>query len=143
LPCGHYAPGDDQRGEREANEVQMTYDLAVWEGERPEGDRAGEVFAQLYSRYLDVASVPPSRAIEEYVAALLVRWVDMTEDEEDVSPWSDGPMINNASGPILYFAMRYSMAEEVSAAAARMAADRGLICFDPQWNCLRPSADES
>jgi hypothetical protein len=38
--------------------------------------------------------------------------------------------------------MRDSMAEEVSAAAAQMAADRGLVCFDPQWNCLRPIAAE-
>jgi hypothetical protein len=76
------------------------------------------------------------------VEALLARWIDITEDEDDVSPRSDGPLIDNASGPIIYFAMRYSMAEEVSAAAARMAADRGLVCFDPQWDCLRPTVDE-
>jgi hypothetical protein len=66
----------------------------------------------------------------------------MTEDEEDISPWSDGPMINNASGPIIYFAMRPSMADEVSAAAALMAAERGLVCYDPQWDQLRPTEDE-
>jgi hypothetical protein len=66
----------------------------------------------------------------------------VTEDEDDVSPWSDGPLIDNASGPIIYFAMRYSMAEEVSAAAARMAADRGLVCSDPQWiACVPPSTN--
>jgi hypothetical protein len=39
------------------------------------------------------------------VDALLTRWIDMTEDVDDVSPWSDGPIINDASGPIIYFAM--------------------------------------
>ena len=86
---------------------------------------------------------PPTPAIREYVAALLDRWIDMTEDDEDISPWSDGPLVDNASGPIIYFAMRYSMADEVSAAAARMAADRGLVCFDPQWDRRRPTAEEA
>jgi hypothetical protein len=121
----------------------MSYDLAVWEGERPADADGGAALESLYKQYLDTSvAVPPTPAIREYVAALLARWVDMTEDEEDVSPWSDGPLINNASGPIIYFAMRYSMAEEVSAAAARMANERGLICFDVQWDCLRPTADE-
>lgn len=121
----------------------MTYDLAVWEGERPPDAAAGDAFERLYEKYLGSADdVPPTAAIREYVTALLARWIDMTEDEEDISPWSDGPLMNNASGPIIYFAMRYSMAEEVSAAAAQMAADRGLVCFDPQWNCLRPTAAE-
>ncbi|WP_250008795.1 hypothetical protein [Actinoplanes sp. M2I2] len=66
----------------------------------------------------------------------------MTHDEEGISPWSDGFLIGNASGQTICFAARYSMAEGVSAAAARMAADRGLIRFDPQWNCLRLAADE-
>jgi len=121
----------------------MSYDLAVWEGEHPADDDAGEVFQRLYRQYLDTpAEIPPTSAIRDYVTALLARWIDMTEDEHDVSPWSDGPLINNANGPIIYFAMRYSMADEVSAAAARMAADRGLVCFDPQWNRLRPTPDE-
>jgi hypothetical protein len=121
----------------------MTYDLAVWEGERPADTDAADAFNRLYEKYLDSSDdVPATPAIREYVKALLARWIDMTEDEEDVSPWSDGPLMNNASGPIIYFAMRYSMAEEVSAAAARMAADCGLVCFDPQWNCLRPTGAE-
>ncbi|MGQ5259587.1 hypothetical protein ACTWLT_02395 [Micromonospora sp. ZYX-F-536] len=119
----------------------MSYDLAVWEGDEPTDDgEGGRVFQQLYRKYIDAEDeTPPKPRIRAYVHALLERWIDMTEDEEDVSPWSDGPMIGNASGPIIYFAMRYSMCEEVSAEAARMAAERGLICFDPQWDRLRPS----
>jgi hypothetical protein len=121
----------------------MSYDLAVWEGSRPLDAEGGEAFERLYRDYLESdVEVPPTQAIRDYVMALLARWVDLTEDEDDSSPWSDGPLINNASGPIIYFAMRFSMADEVSAAAARMAAERGLVCFDPQWNRIRPTTDE-
>ncbi|MET8528547.1 hypothetical protein [Micromonospora sp. NPDC005172] len=119
----------------------MSYDLAVWEGGAPTDDGEGRrVFQQLYRKYIDTEDeTPPTPRIRSYVHTLLERWIDMTEDEEDASPWSDGPMIGNASGPIIYFAMRYSMCEEVSAEAAKMAAEQGLICFDPQWDRLRPS----
>ncbi|GIM93210.1 hypothetical protein [Paractinoplanes toevensis] len=122
----------------------MSYDLAVWEGECPADLEAGQAFEQLYSQFIESpGATPPTPAIREYVAALLATWVDLTADENDSSPWSAGPLINEASGPIIYFAMRYSMADEVSAVCARMAADRGLVCFDPQWNRLRPTADET
>lgn len=74
------------------------------------------------------ASVPRIRA---YVLALLERWVDMPDDEHDVSSWSAGPLMDEASGPFVYVTMRY-MCEEVSAEAARMAAEHGLVCYDPQ-----------
>ncbi|MFC6023864.1 hypothetical protein ACFP2T_47895 [Plantactinospora solaniradicis] len=121
----------------------MTYDLAVWEGDQPADDVAGAAaFVQLYGKYIGAdGNVSPTPRIAAYVEALLDRWVDMTEDD-DASPWSDGPLINNASGPIIYFAMRYSMAEEVSAEAARMAVERGLVCFDVQWDRLRPAPEE-
>ena len=109
----------------------MSYDLAVWDGDKPaDNAMAGEVFTQLYDRYIDTD--------EEYVAALLARWVDLTEDEEDTSPWSTGPLIGEAAGPLIYFPMRYSMAEEASAYAAHLAASMGLVCFDPQLRLLRP-----
>jgi hypothetical protein len=121
----------------------MTYDLAVWEGARPASDAEGSAtFETLYAQYIDQGDTEPTPAIRGYVEALLARWIDMTDDEQDVSPWADGPLIRNASGPIIYFAMRPSVADEVSAAAARMAAERGLVCFDPQRDQLRPAEDE-
>lgn len=83
----------------------MSYDLAVWEGERPADDKAaGRVFSDLYDRYIDgEVEEPPSERVATYVAALLERWCDLTEDEEDTSPWSTGPLIGEASGPLIYF----------------------------------------
>ncbi|MFE9123631.1 hypothetical protein [Streptomyces sp. NPDC007172] len=68
--------------------------------------------------------------IAAFVSALLERWPDLTEDEDDISPWSTGPLI--------YFPMRWSMAVEASAYAAGVASSRGLNCFDPQARQLRP-----
>jgi 8-oxo-dGTP diphosphatase len=119
----------------------MSYDLAVWEGERPEdATTAGQVFADLYDRYISGERQPPAAPISEYVNTLLERWCDMTGDEEEDgnSPWSTGPLIRSASGPLVYFAMRYSMAQEASAYAANLAASMGLVCFDPQLNELWP-----
>ncbi|WP_372347452.1 hypothetical protein [Streptomyces sp. KL116D] len=69
---------------------------------------------------------------------LLERWCDITEDDEDTSPWSTGPLIDEASGPLIYFAMRWSMAEERRSAYAVAAAESmGLVCFDVQRGRLR------
>lgn len=99
---------------------------------------ASQAFADLYARFAKSAEQqPPTVLITEYVSALLERWCDMTEDEDDTSPWSTGPLISEARGPMIYFPMRYSMAEEASAYAANLAASLGLVCFDPQLNQLR------
>ncbi|ATZ28159.1 hypothetical protein SLAV_31935 [Streptomyces lavendulae subsp. lavendulae] len=118
----------------------MSYDLVVWEGARPTDDKtAGKVFADLYNHYIEEGpNHPPSERISAYVAALLERWCDLTEDEEDTSPWSTGPLIGEASGPLIYFPMRWSMADEASAYAADLAHSMGLVCFDVQWDRLRP-----
>ncbi|TVZ75361.1 hypothetical protein [Streptomyces sp. BK340] len=118
----------------------MSYDLAVWEGERPANDKiASRVFNDLYDRYLDgETQKPPSERIAAYVTALLERWCDITEDREETSPWSVGPLIDSASGPLIYFGMGWSRAEEASAYAADLADVMGLICFDVQENRLRP-----
>ncbi|MEU3529842.1 hypothetical protein AB0E62_39425 [Streptomyces sp. NPDC038707] len=118
----------------------MSYDLAVWEGDRLADDKtAARVFNDLYDRYIgSEVEEPASERIATYVAALLERWCDLTEDEEDTSPWSTGPLIGEARGPLIYFPMRWSMAEEASAYAAAVAESMGLVCFDVQQNRLRP-----
>ncbi|MER5399818.1 hypothetical protein [Streptomyces sp. NPDC002599] len=118
----------------------MSYDLAVWEGERPTDDRtAGRVFNDLYDCYLDGENMlPPSERIAAYVGALLERWCDVTKDVEEASPWAAGPLISEASGPVIYFALRWDRAEEASAYAAALAGSMGLVCFDLQQRQLRP-----
>lgn len=121
----------------------MSYDLAVWEGEPPSDDRAGcAAYLRLYETYLgdESTEVDPTRAIRSYVEALREHWGD--NGDGGLDPWSAGPLQGEASGPIIYFTMRFSVAEEASARAASTAAARGLICFDPQLEVLRPTAEE-
>lgn len=118
----------------------MSYDLAVWEVERPVDDAAAaQSFTDLYDKSIGTgeAGVPPTERIVAFVAALLERWPDLSEDDADRSPWSTDPLIREARGPLIYFPMRWSMAEEASAYAARVASSMGLNCFDPQARQLR------
>ena len=118
----------------------MSYALAVWEGQKPESNEsAAQMFEELMDRWQEGADgVPPTPNIAAYVEALLDRWPDITTEEGESSPWADGPLINNAMGPIVYFSLIWSMAEEASTFAADLAASQGLACFDPQAEVLRP-----
>jgi hypothetical protein len=112
----------------------MTYDLAVFEGDPPADDRAGAAeFRRLYETFMnsDVATSPTDR-IAAYAMALLVRYPDIDTDAGVDSPWSSGPLLGEASGPLMSFPMVWSRCEEVSAWAAQLAADHGLNCYDPQ-----------
>lgn len=120
----------------------MSYDLAVWEGDRPADDEAGMKFyreqivpqLQAYDPRNPIAPTPRIRA---YVEALLERWPDITDDD-DGSPWSTSPLMCEAVGWFVYFPMVFSMADEASAFAADLARQHGLVCFDPQLQRLGP-----
>jgi hypothetical protein len=116
----------------------MSYDLAVWDGDRPLDDRqASLTYDELYERYLesDDVAVAPEPRIVAYVEALVARYPDSV-DRSVV--WASPPVIEEASGPIVYLLMSYGKAEEVSAYAATLAREHGLVCFNPQGECLRP-----
>jgi hypothetical protein len=117
----------------------MSYTLAVWEGPRPASDaEALETFDALMERHQGATpGQEPTPAIARYVGTLLERYPDITGDDGEDSPWADGPLMNNATGPLFYFAMVYSQAEDASEFAAAMASEQGLVCFDPQTGKLR------
>lgn len=114
-----------------------TRSLAVWEGGSPPGDlAAGQTFEELYDRFVRRSGwedcnphEPPTERIVAYVAALLERWPNPTEDEDDQPVW-EGGLIGNERGPLVYFGVRWNVAEEVSAFAAQVATSMGLVCFD-------------
>lgn len=117
----------------------MSYDLAVWEGKQPADDAAAcAMFNELYAQYIDAdVEHPPTPDIVTYVDLLLRKWPDLPDDTDDISPWAAGPLIGEAAGPIIYFTLRWSMAEVASAFAVEKASVLGLVCFDPQQNRLR------
>ena len=85
--------------------------------------------------------ITPSPRIAEYVEGLLARWPDIESDAGLDSPWSDGPLLGNASGRLFYFEMTYSsnrdLLREAIDYAVALAAERGLVCYDPQYSSLR------
>ena len=113
----------------------MSYDIAVWESDRPSDDaEALKVYEAMWEKYEDAAP-PPSPAILEYARALTAKYPDLddlSDDEVDTSPWADSPLEGNIMGPFFYFAMTYSGAERALPFVAETARARGLVCFDPQ-----------
>ncbi|MGW5641098.1 hypothetical protein, partial [Streptomyces sp. NPDC003832] len=120
------------------NDALVSYDLAVWDGDRPlDNRRASLTYDELYERYLESDDVvaPPAPRIVAYVEGLLARYPD---DVEGSVVWASPPVIEEASGPVVYLLISYGKAEEVSEYAAELAREHGLVCFDPQGECLRP-----
>lgn len=118
----------------------MSYDLAVWEGERPADDGAArQECRRLYDRFIGSRELQsPTPRIAAYVGALLDRYPEDDTPEGEDSPWAGGPLIRCASGPFLYFPMMYCQCDGASAWAAQVSWDHGLVCFDPQTGQLRP-----
>jgi hypothetical protein len=117
-------------------------DLAVWEGPQPaSNEEAVRTFKALYERFLDAErDAPPTNRIAAYVGALLDRYPDLTELDDDViedSPWTDGPLIQNASGRFMCFCVvGNEVGEEAWTHAVSTARSAGLVCFDPQSGAL-------
>ncbi|MFG1848304.1 hypothetical protein [Micromonospora carbonacea] len=117
----------------------MSYDLAVWEGAQPSNDdEGGAVYDQLYEKYMAGEEVAPTPGILAYAEALAERWAVLTEG--GAPGW--GSLLDDASGPMIYLTMPYGLAGELSAEAARLAAEHGLVCYDPQAEHLRPAHND-
>ncbi|MEU8890471.1 hypothetical protein [Streptomyces sp. NPDC048442] len=118
----------------------MSYDLAVWEGPRPSDDAvAVNVFDALRAACMG-QSIPPTDLIRQLVGDLVERWPDLgqgDEEADDAIPWSTGPLISEASGPLIYFGMVFSKYDQAAEFAVERARALGHVCFDPQdWRLL-------
>jgi hypothetical protein len=112
----------------------MSFDMSVWQGERPADDAAARTtFRALYGTYIEREyPTPPTSKIAGFAAILAKRWPDDTDEAFDESPWAAAPLIREASGPFMYFAISHSRADEAAPFAAATAARLGLVCFNPQ-----------
>ncbi len=115
----------------------MSYDLAIWMGDRPKDDAAAAAtFESLHAKYLSgVTTLAPAPTMLAFLAELTKRYPDLTElDDEDVDDgvWSDAPLVNNASGPLLYLGIVHSRVDEVVPHIVACATARNLVVFDPQ-----------
>lgn len=115
----------------------MSYNLAVWEGEHPRNDEhAVDVFEALRSLYRDDDAVAPSPGIKRYVEAMKSRWPGPTAKPDDPSPFASGSLMENVSGPLIFFGIRQEVVIEVGSDAAYVARKLGLVCYDPQHKRL-------
>lgn len=116
----------------------MSVDLAVWEGPPPGDDtEAARTFVDLSQRFLQRTHVTPSARIADYVGALLARYPDLTDEGDDDVPWGSGPLIRNASGPILMLDLKLNdVFEEGWRFCVETAQAHGLVAFDPQASTL-------
>ena len=95
------------------------------------------VFEALYDRYIDREyPTEPTAKIKEFVETLTARFPDLDalgNNEVDDSPWADSPLLGNASGPFIYFAMvTNDAAQRAWELALATAAQLDLVAFDPQ-----------
>jgi len=116
----------------------MSYDLAVWEGARPESD---ELALAHYQRQMALADAlyesrqppaPPTAAIAELLQAVTARF---PADEED-GVWSVPPSAADVGGSFAYLTMTFPGAARAGDAVVEMALARGLVVFDPQTTAL-------
>ncbi|WP_237530578.1 hypothetical protein [Streptomyces sp. SID3212] len=73
----------------------MSYDLAVWDVDRPFDNRAASsIYDELYLESDDVVVTPAPRIVA-YVEALVARYPD---DADHSVVWASPPVIDEASG---------------------------------------------
>jgi hypothetical protein len=117
----------------------VSYDLAIWEGDRPaDGAAARDEYRQLRARYMRSEPEPPTPPIAAFIRALLDRYPEIDTEAGEDSPWADGPLMRDASGPFCYLPLVYSQCGDASAWVAQVAQEHGLVCCDPQTGKLRP-----
>jgi hypothetical protein len=119
----------------------VSVDLVVWEGPQPAGDsEARAAFDELSARFLDAPRSPPTQAVADYVSVLVGRYPDLSEDDDVRVPWGSGPLIKNASGPLVYIDMKLnSVFQEGWRYSVDTARSHGLVAFDPQSGRLADS----
>lgn len=114
----------------------MSYDLAVWSGPAPANDEAaGEEFERRADA-TEGEATPASPEIEAFVQELLGQYPDLGETGDAHSPWAAGPLLEEASGGFIYFAMTYPGAQQAMEFIVGVADRHRLVCFDPQAAAL-------
>ncbi|TDD29769.1 hypothetical protein E1218_03105 [Kribbella turkmenica] len=109
----------------------MSWVLVAWDGPVPaSADDAARIFEELESSVSE--DDPPTDAIRGYVEELLARWPDITEDRSEDSPWADGPLIANASGPLFVFSLGLRSLSESIPYCTEVARRRGIVLYDQE-----------
>lgn len=114
----------------------MSYDLAVWVGERPASDAvAGQEYerrAEAVDAFTDVELAAAVPEIQAFLDEVLTRFPGLGEPGDEDSPWAVGPEPGDVNGDFAYLNMTYPGARACLEAVVEIAHRYGLVCFDPQ-----------
>lgn len=114
----------------------MGYYITVWDGPTPTNrERANQIREQLYREAHP--RVEPSDAMREFVSALQREWPGTRGDPMAGTPWKYVPLENEAAGHLFDTVLTFGSAHSAVPRIARMAEERGLVFFDPQFPKLR------
>ena len=131
LPIWAIEKADD----RGCHTTGMSYDLLIWEGDRPASDAVAlQHFKDTIARMRTEDPVPPTPSIRSFVESLLAPEFDDPSTLAEEIAW----VLKTAHGPSLLLNMPWRHAKDMSAAAAELAHDQALNCYDPQMTRQRP-----
>ena len=106
----------------------MSFDLAIWAGEKPSTDEAAlETFQMLMETYEEEErqDTPDDRLV-----ALTAEITRKYPDDDSGAVWAFTPLKPN--GPLLHLNLRWGTSDEVLDFIVAAATRHGLVCFDPQ-----------
>ena len=116
----------------------MSYDLALWVGERPTSDEAAADEYERRMSYLEELDdearlAPASPRVQAFLEELLREFPPLGESEDDGdSPWAVGPEPGDVNGDLVYLNMTFAGAERAYDGVLEIARRHGLVCYDPQ-----------
>ena len=116
----------------------MSFDLAIWVGEKPaDNTEALRTFQRLTSSV--EGTEPPDPLLRACKREITGRYPDDLRGLLPGSIWASGPL--DAHGPLLYVNLRWDVSYEALDFIARTAAKHGLVCFDPQGSQVVEQGD--
>jgi hypothetical protein len=113
----------------------VSYVLAVWDGDMPADNAQAAIEYQRLIELTEDREIPPTPKVRRYVQALLTRW---PEEGDEARPWSDGPLMNNATGPLFEFGLSTFLGEQPFVYCQDLAREHGLVLFDLESEELLP-----
>ena len=114
----------------------MGYYITVWDGAPPASSlEATKIHERLYREAHP--RVELTDTMRDFVAALRREWPGIPEDPVSGTPWKYLPLEDEAAGSLFDTVLTFSSAATAVPRIARMAEERGLVFFDPQFPELR------
>lgn len=117
----------------------MSYDLAVWIGERPANNRAAALEYEERVNADEQLPRPTGDRIRAFVADLVARHPEGQDD----GPWSIEPVLDEHSGDLAVLTVLVSGIGRVEPDVRDLAQKHGLVAYDPQQECLLDSSSSS